>query len=69
MLLVDLPLPEGFDRFGNGNSLKLEAAVRIGAKPPRPVRWAIAAKCAEDEQRRVVRMNVPYAFDRGGRNR
>lgn len=64
MQLVQLRLPDDFDRFGNGNTAKLELSLRIGQKPARPVSWAVAAKDAEDSARRVVRARVPYAFDR-----
>jgi len=63
MHLVDLDLPQEFDRFGDGNSFALELSIKIGDKPARPVRWAVAAEAAEDPNRRIVRFPAPYAFE------
>ncbi|OGF51608.1 MAG: hypothetical protein A2044_07440 [Candidatus Firestonebacteria bacterium GWA2_43_8] len=61
--MIDVAIPEDFSAFGDGNSCTLTASLEMGKKIF-PVRWAVEASQAEDPDRKVLRIPLPYAFDR-----
>lgn len=60
--LVNMDLPEDFNRFGNSNTFTLTATTVIGKKV-HPVRWAVPPEQADDRERYVLRCPVMEAIE------